>query len=526
MAASGTGGSISPSSATVNNGNMATFTVTPSTGYGVGSVTGCGGTLSGNTYTTAAINGGCTVSADFNALGPIWKGGSNTPQQAGVYGSQGQPAATNVPGARTSAVAWTDTSGNFWVFGGSDSVADSVSGYLNDLWKYSPTTGEWTWESGSTTGGATGIYGTLNQPAATNVPGARSSAASWTDASGNLWLFGGYGDYSAGGYGALDDLWEYTPTTGEWTWKGGSETGGPIGFQAGVYGTQGQPAATNMPGARSSAVAWTDANGNLWLFGGIGYDSLGVYGDMNDLWEYTSATGEWTWKGGCNLSYCVGIYSAQGQASPGARPGARDSAVAWTDATGNFWLFGGSGYVTTDVEGILNDLWKYSPATGEWTWESGSETNLPKAGVYGTLHQPSATNVPGARISAVAWADASGNLWLFGGNGYDSTTTVVSTNQGPLNDLWKYTPSTGEWTWEGGSTTWGAAAVYGTLDQPAATNVPGARQSAVVWTDTSGNVWLFGGGPAFVSATVGGVLNDLWWLQASTLNGCSGFGCQ
>jgi hypothetical protein len=192
MAASGTGGSISPSSATVNNGNMATFTVTPSTGYGVGSVTGCGGTLSGNTYTTAAINGGCTVSADFNALGPIWKGGSNTPQQAGVYGSQGQPAATNVPGARTSAVAWTDTSGNFWVFGGSDSVADSISGYLNDLWKYSPTTGEWTWESGSTTGGATGIYGTLNQPAATNVPGARSSAASWTDASGNLWLFGGY----------------------------------------------------------------------------------------------------------------------------------------------------------------------------------------------------------------------------------------------------------------------------------------------------------------------------------------------
>jgi hypothetical protein len=54
--------------------------------------------------------------------------------------------------------------------------------------------------------------------------------------------------------------------------------------------------------------------------------------------------------------------------------------------------------------------------------------------------------------------------------------------------------------------------------------VPGARQSAVVWTDTSGNVWLFGG-DGDDSTGGAGVLNDLWWLQASSIHGCSGFGC-
>jgi hypothetical protein len=42
-----------------------------------------------------------------------------------------------------------------------------------------------------------------------------------------------------------------------------------------------------MPGARQYATTWTDNNGNLWLFGGIGYDSTGAQTTMlNDLWKY------------------------------------------------------------------------------------------------------------------------------------------------------------------------------------------------------------------------------------------------
>lgn len=62
----GTGGSINPTSAIVNNGAITSFTVTPNAGYSINSVSGCGGSLSGNTYTTGAITSDCTVSASFS----------------------------------------------------------------------------------------------------------------------------------------------------------------------------------------------------------------------------------------------------------------------------------------------------------------------------------------------------------------------------------------------------------------------------------------------------------------------------
>ncbi|MEW5800471.1 MAG: chitobiase/beta-hexosaminidase C-terminal domain-containing protein [bacterium] len=62
----GAGGSISPSTPqTVNHGSATSFTVTPDAGYHIVSVTGCGGTLSGNTYTTGPITADCSVSAIF-----------------------------------------------------------------------------------------------------------------------------------------------------------------------------------------------------------------------------------------------------------------------------------------------------------------------------------------------------------------------------------------------------------------------------------------------------------------------------
>ncbi|MCL2871925.1 MAG: hypothetical protein FWF41_02920 [Betaproteobacteria bacterium] len=45
---------------------MKTYTVTPNAGYTLSSVGGtCGGTLSGNTYTTKIVTANCTVAASF-----------------------------------------------------------------------------------------------------------------------------------------------------------------------------------------------------------------------------------------------------------------------------------------------------------------------------------------------------------------------------------------------------------------------------------------------------------------------------
>ncbi len=57
-----------------------------------------------------------------------------------------------------------------------------------------------------------------------------------------------------------------------WTWVEGSN----LDSQFGVYGAEGTGAPGNTPGARTGASAWTDTEGNLWLFGGLGNDKDGV----------------------------------------------------------------------------------------------------------------------------------------------------------------------------------------------------------------------------------------------------------
>jgi N-acetylneuraminic acid mutarotase len=406
---------------------------------------------------------------------------------------------------------------------------------------------EWTWMAGSSTFGQSGVYGTLGTPAAGNIPGARQSAVSWTDSSGNFWLFGGSGYDEAGNIGALNDLWEFNPSTKQWTWVAGSSTLTCIslgfdGFQCdepGVYGTLGTPAAGNVPGSRTAASTWVDSSGNLWLFGGEGYDSAGAGGFLNDLWEFNPTSKEWAWiagpstvaQNGQQSGGNPGVYGTLGTPAAGNVPGGRSGAVAWTDSHGNLWLFGGrlppSSEFSIQVN-YLNDVWEFSPSTKEWTWMGGSSaipafcaTSLlgycAQPGVYGTLGTPATGNIPGARTDIMSWTDSSGHFWLFGGFGEDAVG-----NAGFLNDLWQFNPSTIEWTWIGGSSTVPAAVrgqpgVYGTLGTPAPGNIPGGREAASSWIDSSGNFWLFGGEGSFdATSHAYPFFNDLWEFNPST----------
>jgi N-acetylneuraminic acid mutarotase len=446
---------------------------------------------------------------------PMSYGGCTGVGELGVYGTLGVPAAGNTPGGRNSPVTWTDKNDNLWLFGGDGYDSAGNNAFLNDLWEYSPSNNEWAWMGGSntigSTGGRPGVYGTLGVFAAANIPGSRFDAVSWTDSSGNFWLFGGFGQDSGGNTGELNDLWMFDPATKEWAWMAGdslvpSERGLP-----GVYGNLGIAAIGNKPGGRDSATGWTDSSGNLWLFGGTGIDSEYEDGALNDLWEFNPSNREWAWMAGSKIQLGDSGQEVNGTfrvPAAGNTPSSRRSAVGWTDKSGNLWLFGGWN------GGGFNDLWEFNPAlgtNGEWA-RMAPPSDLEDA-VYGTLGVAAAENLPGARYWSVGWTDSKGNLWLFGGLGSDATYST-----GYLNELWQFNPSTNEWTWMGGSskvdTDEDAPGAYGTLGVAATTDTPMGRRSSVGWTDNAGNFWLFGGGDsAAFNQNYFYEFNDLWKYQ-------------
>lgn len=443
----------------------------------------------------------------------VWVGGSNSGFPSGVYGTQGVAAAGNIPGARYDAFTWTDTSGNLWLFGGKGKDYVGTWGELNDLWEFNLLTNEWTWISGSETANTSAVYGAPGVPSTSNIPGPRDSGVAWTDKYGNLWLFGGNGYDYTGKLGFLNDLWYYNPSSQEWTWVSGSNAAN----SKGAFGTQGViPTPSNFPSARGGGGAggvqpgWTDNDGNLWLFGGYGEDSSGTVGSLNDLWEYSLASGEWAWVSGSKTVNGSGVYGTQGVAGAGNTPSARESAQAWKDKSGNFWLHGGYApdvICTTinprDVCGDSPEMWEFNPVTKEWTWITGQDSADAPI-VYGTQGVASDTSNPSGREMSPTWIDAQGNLWLFSGYAHEAQPGDAP------DDLWMYNTTTNQWTWVGGSDNDAPTGVYGALGVPSATNWPefeGIGGASATWVDAQGNFWLFSG--QFVHP------NDLWVYHAS-----------
>ena len=368
--------------------------------------------------------GGGTGPTDFSDMwkydGANWTW-MNGPTPAGTFNQQNVSGALGYPAARQYSATWVKSNGagsNLWLFGGYVRIDYAgTTANANDLWRYDTNNNQWSLISGTAASEQPGIYGT-----ASDYPGARWGAASWVDLTGNFWLFGGSGLDYASNKGYLNDLWKFDGTN--WTWVSGAN----IVDEPGTYNTPG----TIVPGARSGAVSWIDNSGSLWLFGGIGYDSAGSFGNLNDLWKFDGTN--WTWLKGSSFIDRSGSYGTPGNPSPNNTPGARRFAISWKDGNGNFWLFGGSGYDSAGNLGTLNDLWKFDGAN--WTWMSGSNIT-DQIGEYGTTgNSDPAKFVPGSRDVAVSWYDTiNSRFLLFGGQGFDAYGS-----NGYLNDLWKFQP--------------------------------------------------------------------------------------
>ncbi|MAT39525.1 MAG: hypothetical protein CL946_07960 [Ectothiorhodospiraceae bacterium] len=424
-----------------------------------------------------------------------WIHGANELDHEGHYGEQGVESAENMPPARASFASGISGDSIIYVFGG---VA--TYGYKGDLWKYSIPRNQWTWVSGSKEDDTPVVFGPRGVPTDSAQPGSRMDHAGWVDRDGNVWIFGGLTER-----GHTNDLWRYSPITQQWTWMHGSrETGGP-----GTYGERTVPDTANTPGGRDCATTWVDSDGNLWLFGGVAWDSESEIGVRNDLWRYDTETYQWTWMHGSQETMNLGVYSKE--VNPANTPSAREGAQSWVTEDGIIYLYGGFRSWTTEPEpGFHNDLWSYDGSNNQWLWLSGSKSLNSEyflgTSTPGIPHE--ATN-PGCRSFGTTWVDAEGRLWLFAGL-YRYIKIQYYRNE-TVNALYMYDPQNGLWTYFFGEMS-ETQAECGELGISSPSNKPGSRSYTSAWCLLDGSVLMFGG-RGLINRYSEGLMNDLWSLK-------------
>ncbi|MDO9175108.1 MAG: kelch repeat-containing protein, partial [Actinomycetota bacterium] len=370
-----------------------------------------------------------------------WVGGSTAAGTSGAFSTgQGVADAGNWPGARQDGAGWVDTADNLWLFGGTGFDDVGAEGLLNDLWKYSTATGQWTWVRGAATKDAPATYGTQATPAAGNTPSGRKGVVTWFDPAGLTAAPGvAVTETTAGSLGvsAVQRL-VVTAIGGTFTLTLDAQTSGPITWSAtdATLATNIQAALDAALGAGIVTVAAAATNtfdisftadgarslftadvgglvaGKAWMYGGEGNVAGRVV--YNELWQFDGAN--WSWVSGTQAAFVAPAYSARGSVTLLGTPGSRYRPTAWvTTATGaatsTLWLFGGDVEAVSGTVTHPNDLWRYD--SGYWTWVGGKSTDNP-AGTYVGLGQQ---GQPGGRAAAAPWVDTTNKtLWLFGGD--------------------------------------------------------------------------------------------------------------
>lgn len=309
--------------------------------------------------------------------------------------------------------------------------------------------------------------------------------------------------------------------TGVWTWLRGDS----MLTKKDLLGNEGilnVPDGKNDPSGRVPTPGIL-INKEIWFYGGSGVginSAKNVFSSvfLNDIWKYDPASGIWTrvWGSNTIAPSNIPVYGTQGQFAASTNPGGRAFPSVSVDANNNIWLAGGLREVAlTEVpysggQSGTNELWMFNTSKKQWSWIWGSTSAIEK-GSYVNKGSFSVNAKPCNRLQAFSWFDKSGILWLYGGVATNDVLPAVV----PLNDIWKFDPTTYQWCWVGGdapdfsvtSTPAVPNISYGTAHVESSSNTPGARQShSSAFYIVDGNLWLFGGREGEYSY----MKNDLW----------------
>ncbi|MES2594244.1 MAG: immunoglobulin domain-containing protein [Verrucomicrobiota bacterium] len=246
-------------------------------------------------------------------------------------GSAGEPGVLGVsspqsrPRGRQGATTWLQANGELWMYGGR--VPNPATGSffsLVDLWCFQPATQQWTWMAGRTllpSEGPDWRSDGILQPA--------SDAAfcpCWVDHTGRLWMH----ELTSSGQ---QRMWTFDLVSKSWSMPYSQAWDGVIPGHSGTSRETGPPETGTSPGKRSkNALCWTDAQGNLMLFGGfdsgVGAAGYNRYPDFY-IWRFNIQQNAWT---------CLGFVEEDGLDAAGW--GITQSQT-WKTASGHLYMRGG-----------------------------------------------------------------------------------------------------------------------------------------------------------------------------------------
>ncbi len=207
-----------------------------------------------------------------------WMGGSQIANDPGNFGTLGVPAPTNLPVSGSCYTKWINPAGTeLWLFARSNGTPNAIFTFYNDVWRYDIASKMWTWMSGTNIPNQGEVYGTPCVPSKCIRPGGRGeNRVCWVGNNG-FYTFGGFRK-TGNGVNMFNDLWNYSPTTGMWTFIKGNTTPNSTGN----FGTQSVSSPANVPPAMGGGIPWKDNSGNFWMYGG----NAGGNGWYNTVWKY------------------------------------------------------------------------------------------------------------------------------------------------------------------------------------------------------------------------------------------------
>ena len=342
-------------------------------------------------------------------------------------------------------------------------------------------------------------YGQKGVFSATNCPGNRVNSITFTDSSGNLFLFDG-GAYQ------VNDLWKYDITLQQWAWVSGyNDTSGVMG----TLGPIGVASQNYFPASRLTCKPILGNDGMVYIYGGQPTFTTGADSRTN-LWRYNPTTNEWTLLSNkiipINTSGNGQVLGEIGVEAPANHPGKLVNYTSWF-YNNCLWYFSGTNESSTDASLVQKKIWKFNLATQQWVCMKNPSTVL---GIFGQQQVSDSNNTPPSLIDMSNATVINHEAYFIGGNELGGNSTTTNTF-GLHNSLWKYNMLTNEWTWVKGTIFTNRPAFYGKKGVERVDNIPECKRNTLLWND-NGTLKTFGG------RTSKGSTVEFWNFNTTTNN--------